>query len=232
MKGALTALLATSILVAGCGSSSPQPAAVDAATVLREGGAAMATLKTVTANLKFTKGKITFQGFTLAGAKTSVRLPDESDTVLSVKDQDLAFSVEVVIVAGRTYVQLPLSSLQEVQGSAAAAIPDMAKFFDPSSGLPAVIPAGHNPKYVGQDTVDGVATQVISATYTSDQVHSLLSQLTSPGDIQARIWLGASDHLIRKATLDGAFGDGGLQSSVEVDISKFNASVSITSPSP
>ena len=232
MKFALTALLTTALLIAGCSSPSSQPVAVDAAQVLHQSGAAMAALKTVAASLKFTKGKITFQGFTLAGAKTSVRLPDQSDTVLNVKDQDLAFNVEIVIVGGRTYIQLPLSALQEVTGSQAAAIPDLAKLFDPVTGLPAVIPAGHNPKYVGQDTVDGVATQVISATYTSDQIHALLAQLTSPGDIQAKIWLGASDHLIRKATLDGPFGDGGLASTVEVDISKFNASVSITSPSP
>jgi hypothetical protein len=46
------------------------------------------------------------------------------------------------------------------------------------------------------------------------------------------IWMGSSDHLIRKATLDGAFGDGGKASAVEVDIGGFNSAVSITSPAP
>jgi len=232
MRTWLSALLASLLLAACASSTNQQTVVVDPVQVLREGGAAMAALKTVSATLKFTKGKISFQGFTLAGAKTSVRLPGDSDTVYNVKDQDLAFNVEVVIVGGQTYVQLPLSSLQAVSGAQAAALPDLAKFFDPATGLPAVIPAGHNPKYTGQDTVDGVATQVISATYTSDQVHAMLTQLTSPGDIQAQIWLGASDHLVRKAILSGAFGDGGQESSVEVDISGFNAPVSITSPSP
>jgi LppX_LprAFG lipoprotein len=225
--------LMVSLLVAGCASSTQPPAAVvDPVQVLREGGAAMGALKTVSATLKFTQGKVSFQGFTLTGAKTSVRLPGDSDTVYNVRDQDLAFNVEVVIVGGRTWVQLPLSTLQEITGPQAAAIPDLAKFFDPTSGLPAVLPAGHNPKYTGQETIDGVATQVISATYTSDQVHAMLTQLTSSADIQAQIWLGASDHLVRKAILSGAFGDGGQASSVEVDISGFNAAVSITSPSP
>jgi hypothetical protein len=50
--------------------------------------------------------------------------------------------------------------------------------------------------------------------------------------VNAEIWVGASDHLIRKAVLDGAFGDGGKEASVEVDISGFNAAVNIAPPSP
>ncbi|HYM65836.1 MAG TPA: hypothetical protein VEW68_00955, partial [Patescibacteria group bacterium] len=95
-----------------------------------------------------------------------------------------------------------------------------------------VIPTGLDPKYVGLETISGVPSQVITTTYTAAQVHALLSQLSSPGDVQARIWVGASDHLIRKATLDGAFGDGGTASSIEIDIGGFNSPVSITSPSP
>ncbi|HYM67918.1 MAG TPA: hypothetical protein VEW68_11555, partial [Patescibacteria group bacterium] len=130
MKAALTAMLATSLLVAACGSSSSQAVVVAPVKALSQGGAAMAALKSVTASLKFTKGKVSFQGFTLAGAKTSVRMPADSDTVYNVKDNDLSFNVTVVIAGGRTYVQLPLSTLQEVTGSEAAALPDMAKFFD------------------------------------------------------------------------------------------------------
>ena len=130
------------------------------------------------------------------------------------------------------FVKLPLSSFQELSGADAGAIPDLAKLFDPATGLPAVIPAGHDPKYAGTDTVDGAATQMITATYTADQVHAMLSALSSTGDIKAEIWVDTSDHLVRKATLDGAFGDGGQESAVEVDISGFNSAVQITSPSP
>ncbi len=73
MKRGLLAVLVL-VLIAGC--SGPQPA-VDPARTLRDAGAAMAKLKTVTANLKFTKGAITFQSFTLVGARTSVRLPSD-----------------------------------------------------------------------------------------------------------------------------------------------------------
>jgi hypothetical protein len=205
---------------------------VDPAQALRDGAASMAKLKTVSANLTFTKGKITFQGYSLVSAKAKVRLPTDSDTIVTVRAQDLLIGLEVVISAGHVYLRPPLSGFAEITGKNAADIPDVAKLFDVKTGLPAVIAAGQNPKYVGVDKIGDVDSHKITATYTSAQIEALLPQLKSSGDVVATIWVGGSDHLIRKATLDGNFGDGGAASSVEVDMSGFNAAVAIPSPSP
>jgi hypothetical protein len=228
MRRAIGAMLAV-MLLAACGGSQPQ---VDPARTLRVAADAMAKLNTLKADLKFTKGAISFQGFTLVGAKTSVRLPGDSDTIYTVKQQDLAISLEVVIAGGHVYLHLPFSTYQELQGSQAAAIPDLAKLFDPMTGLPAIIPAGRNLSYAGAESLAGIDEQKIDATYSGDQLHSMFAQLSSSVDVKAQIWAGASDHLIRKAVLDGAFGDGGKEAAVEVDISGFNATVNITPPTP
>lgn len=228
MRRTLGTLLAVALLSACGGSQQP----VDPAATLRDAAAAMAKLTTVKADLKFTKGAITFQGFTLFSAKTSVRLPGDSDTIYTVKQQDLAISLEVVIAGGHVYLHLPFSTYQEMTGSQAAAIPDLAKLFDPATGLPAIIPAGRNLSDAGADKVDGVDVQKINATYSADQLNSMFAQLSSTVDVKAVVWVGASDHLIRKAQLDGAFGDGGKEAAVEVDISGFNAAVNITPPTP
>jgi len=228
MRRTLGTLLAVALLSACGGSQQP----VDPEATLRDAAAAMAKLTTVKADLKFTKGAITFQGFTLFSAKTSVRLPGDSDTIYTVKEQDLAISLEVVIAGGHVYLHLPFSTYQEMTGSQAAAIPDLAKLFDPATGLPAIIPAGRNLSDAGADKVDGVDVQKINATYSADQLNSMFAQLSSTVDVKAVVWVGASDHLIRKAQLDGAFGDGGKEAAVEVDISGFNAAVNITPPTP
>jgi hypothetical protein len=228
VRAGLIAVLALT-LGASCGGSQPP---VDAGQTLRAAAAAMAKLNTVSADLKFTKGAISFQGFTLVSAKTAVRLPGDSDTTYTVKQQDLAISLEVVIAGGHVYLHLPFSTYQEMQGSQAAAIPDLAKLFDPTTGLPAIIPAGRNLSDAGADKVDGVDVQKINATYSADQLRSMFAQLSSSVDVKAVVWVGASDHLIRKAQLDGAFGDGGKEAAVEVDISGFNAAVNISPPSP
>jgi hypothetical protein len=228
MRRLFGAVLAV-LLLAACGASQ---APVDPARTLRDAATAMAALNTVKADLKFTKGAITFQGFTLAGAKTSVRLPGDSDTIYTVKQGDIAISLEVVIVGGHVYLHLPFSTYQEMQGTQAAAIPDLAKLFDPTTGLPAIIPAGRNLSDAGPDKVDGVDVEKINATYSADQLRSMFPQLSSSVDVKAVVWVGVSDHLIRKAQLDGAFGDGGKEAAVEVDISGFNAAVNITAPTP
>lgn len=205
---------------------------MDPAQALRDGAASMAKLKTVSANLTFSKGKITFQGYTLVSAKAKVRLPTDSDTIVTVRAQDLLIGLEVVISAGHVYLRPPLSRFTEITGKNAAEIPDVAKLFDVKTGLPAVIAAGQNPKYIGVDKIGDVDSHKITATYSSAQIEALLPQLKSSGDVVATIWVGGSDHLIRKAILDGNFGDSGAASSVEVDMSGFNAAVAISSPSP
>src|SRR2546430_13752151 len=128
MKGVLAAMALVATATA-CGGGST--AAVDAARVLRDGAAAMAQLQTVNATLKLTKGTVTIQGFTLVSARTRVKLPADSDTTYTVKEQDILFSLEVVISAGHVYVHLPLSTFRELTGAEAASFPDMARLFDP-----------------------------------------------------------------------------------------------------
>lgn len=192
----------------------------------------MAKLKSVSANLKFSEGKISFQGYVLVGARTNVRLPADSDTVFTVRNQDLLIGLQVVITSGHVYLRPPLSGFAEVTGKDAAAIPDVARLFDLNSGLPALIPAGRNAKYIAVDKVDDVECHKISVTYTASQIEGLLPQLKAAGDVASTIWVGGSDHLIRKAVLVGPFGDNGAISRVEVNISGFNAAVAIASPTP
>lgn len=217
--------LALALLVACGGLQSEDP---DLA--LKQGGQATATLKTVSATMKVTKGTISFQGFSLVSASANIRLPDESDTTYLVRQQDVQLGLEVVIIGGHYFLKPPLLRFTELTSQQAGDIPDLAKFFDPTHGLPAVIPAGRNPEYVGVESIDGVDCWRISALYTAAQISGLLPQLSSQGDVTADIWVGGSDHFIRKAVLGGNFGDNSALSTVEVDLSNFNGDVNIASP--
>ena len=227
MRQTLAAATMALMLAACVGGEQPP----DPAKVLRDGAAAMAHLKTVNATLKLTKGVVSIQGFALVSAKTAVRLPADSDTIYTVKQQGVTIGLEVIIAGGHVYLHVPFSNFQEVTGAEATAFPDMAKLFDSSTGLPAVIPAGSNPKYVSTDQVDGKSAYQVSTSYAADLVRGLLSELSSSGPVSARVWVNSSDHLIPKAVLTGAFGDVGTGATVEVDITGFDATVSITSPS-
>src|ERR1700745_3385385 len=131
------ACLVGAVLIAACGLQPEDPA-----LALRQVPPATATLKTVTAAIKVTTGTITFQGFKLISATARVRVPDESDTTYTVRQQDLQISFEVVIVGGRVFLKVPLAKFSELTPAQASGIPDLASLFNLTTGLPARVPGG------------------------------------------------------------------------------------------
>jgi len=222
----VASLVAVVGLLAGCGGLQPE----DPGLALKQGASAIGGLNTVTATLKVTKGTISFQGFALVSATAAIRLPDVSDTVYLVREQDLQIGLEVVIIGGHVFLKPPLLRFEPLTATQAADIPDLAQLFNKQTGLPAIIPQGRGPKYLGVETIDGVDSHRVEATYSAEQVKGMLAQLSSLSDVDAVIWVGGSDHYIRKAVLTGKFGDNGGEATVEVDLKGFNGSVTIASP--
>jgi len=223
-SGLATALVA--LVLSSCGGLQP----IDAGVALKDGGAALAKIKTVNASLKFTQGKISVFGYDLVSADAAVRLPSESDTIYKVRSADVQISLEVIITNGKVYLHPPFSGYTEVVGADAKAVPDLARLFTSGSGLPAVIPEGQNPKYLGAENLNGVDCHKVQATYTADIIKVVLPQIDFTGSIDATIWVGGSDHLIRRAVLKGAFGDNNTDATVQVDLSGFDGSVKIATP--
>jgi hypothetical protein len=95
-----------------------------------------------------------------------------------------------------------------------------------------MIPAAQNPTSMGTEKVGDVDSYKVGASFSAAQIAKLLPQLSSTSHVAATIWVGGADHLIRKALLSGPFGDGGTESTVEIDLSAFNAAVAIASPTP
>jgi hypothetical protein len=214
------------LFVFACTTGSPP----NPATLLRDSANAMARLKTVSADVKFTAGKVTLQGFTLDSASTRVRVSGDSDTLFKVKQGDFLVNVRVLTVGGKVYIQLPFSALTELTAEQAKEVPDLSRLFDSQHGLPAVIPEGRSPQLQGSEQVASVDCHKVATTYTADQVASLLGAFRPGGDVAAVIWIGQSDRLIRKVTLTGPFEEGGGNATVQVLLHDFNAPVQIATP--
>jgi lipoprotein LprG len=223
------ALLLAGLVFACSGPGSPPP---NAATVLRQAGEAMGRLHTVAADVKFGAG-IVVGGLTLSSATTKVAVPGQSDTVIKVKQGDFLVDLRVVTTGGKVFLRLPFSQFTEATPDEAARVPDLSQLFDPRSGLPAALGAGRNPRYVGTEQVGGVNADKVTTTYSADQVGQLLGGVVKPaGDVQAAIWVGQSDHYVRRVNLSGPLLEAGKTVQVEVDLHDFNAPVTIATPSP
>jgi len=215
------------VLLAACQGSSPPP---NPAAELRQSAAAMGSVRTVAADVKF-GGGLVYQGFTLDSASSKIKLPSASDTIIKVRQQDFLVDLEVITVDGHVYFKAPFSRFQEISATEAAALPDLAALFDPKQGLPGVMAAGRTPHADGPDKVGGTDCDRISTTYSADQVAQVLGGGLKPeGDIAATLWVGASDHLLRRVKLSGPLVAGAANASADVTLHDFNAPVTITAP--
>jgi lipoprotein LprG len=224
--GAALAALATLVLLAAC--SGPGTSQPDPGRVLRDAGHAMASVKSVKADAKFGPG-VSLQGLTLTTASSSVHLPDQSDTTFKVKQGDFLVDVRVVTSGGHVYLRLPFSRFSELSDTQAAEIPNLARLLDPNSGLASVLAAGKNPNYQGTEKIGDADSDKVSTSYTAAQVGQLLG-LTPAGPVNATVWAGQSDHLVRRVILAGPLLQAGKNVQVEVDLHDFNRPVEITAP--
>lgn len=221
------ALLLAGVLVA---CSGPTTSAPDPTAVLRQAGQAMADLHSVGADVKFGPG-ISIEGLTLSSATTSLQLPGQSDTIFKVKQGDFLVDIRVVTTDGHTYLRLPFSQFTEITPQEANQIPNLSQLFDQRSGLPTMLASGTNTRYQGTEQVNGVDTDKVATTYTASQVGKLLGDVARPeGDIQATIWSGRSDHLVRRVILHGPLLEAGKDVQVQVDLRDFNKPMNITNP--
>jgi hypothetical protein len=208
----------------GPGASQPNPG-----QVLRDAGQAMSTVKSVKADVKFGSG-IMLQGLTLTTASSQIQVPDQSDTTFKVKQGDFLVDVRVVTSGGHVYLRLPFSRFQQLSDQQAAEVPNVARLFEPGSGLPSLLAAGKNPAYQASEKIGDVECDKVSATYTAAQVGQLLAGSTPAGDVQATIWVARSDHLVRRVVLSGPLLEAGKKVEVQVDMHDFNQPVTISSP--
>jgi hypothetical protein len=217
-------------LLVACSGPGGQSSPPSAAKVLKDAGQAVTAVRSVAADVKFGGAKIVVQGLTLASASSKVRLPSDSDTTFKVKQGDFLVDLRVITSGGRIFVKVPFSPFVELTGQQAQEIPDVSQLFNARSGLPALLQAGRDLSYQGTEQAGSTDCDKVGATYTADQVGRLLGGRLAPqGDVRATLWVGRSDHLVRKTVLSGRFTSSG-QSQVEVDLHDFNQPMAIAAP--
>jgi hypothetical protein len=204
--------------------------AADPAKVLADAGPALAAVKSASVELKFGPGA-SFFGFTVVSASGKVKLPSDSQVTIKAKQSsDSLIEIGVTQVAGQTWITVPFLGVQEVTGTEATAVPSVGRIFDPTNGLPGVLTKGRGKRLLGSDSVDGVDCWKLEATYTAEQAAQAVQPLSPTGDIVATLWVGKSDHLLRKTLLKGKLFTADKSTTLEVRLHDFNADVNIAKP--
>lgn len=222
----LMALAIASVSCSAAGSSA------DPAAVLRDAGTALGQVRTAAVELKFGPGA-TFFNLTVVSASGKVKLPDASTATIKAKQaSDSLIELQVTTVDGHTYVLAPFIGVQELTGEQAAAVPSVGRIFDAKEGLPAILGRGRNPTLDGSDTIAGVDCWRVKARYGAAEVAKAVQPLNPTGDIDATLWVGKNDHLLRKVLLKGnLFNSTDKKSTtLEVRLHDFNSDITIAKP--
>ena len=222
----LTALLSAFLVVSCSFGGSPT---TDPVKELKSAGAALAGLKSGAVDLKFGPGAALF-GFELVSATAKVKLPTDTDATIKARQQDSLIEIQVISVSGNVYLRLPFIGFQQASAQEAATLPSVGSVFDATNGLPAVLPSGKHPKVEGTEMISGTDCWKISTTFTEDQVTKAIQPLQPKGDIPATLWIGRSDHLLRKAVLSGHLFDATKTTTLEVRLHDFDANFNIVKP--
>src|ERR1700716_3323310 len=222
---AVLGLVLLSLLAVAC-SFGGGPTA-DPVKVLKDAGPALGQVKSASIELKFGSGA-TFFGCTVVSASGKVKLPTDSQVTIKAKQSsDSPIEIGVTTVGTQTWITVPFLGVQDVTGPQAAAVPSVGRIFDPTNGLPGVLAKGRNPRLLGSETVDGADSWKVEATYSADQVGQAVQPLSPSRDSDATLWIGKSDHLLRKTLLKGKLFTTDKTTTLEVRLHDFNTDVNI-----
>lgn len=227
MLGRGLMILAMATAVAGCGSSQD----LSAGAVLRAASATTRDLKSVQLDLKFGQG-FQVQGIDLVSGTGRFRAPSDSDIVAKTRTAQGFLSPEVLTVGGKIYLRIiQLQAFQELTPEEALQYPDVARLLDKDTGLAPAIQKGRNPKLDSGEQVDGVDCYKVEATYGQAELGQALAPVKLTDDIHVTLWVGKSDHFVRRALFEGHLLSATQATSVDVHLHDFNRPVDIPSPS-
>jgi hypothetical protein len=108
--------------------------------------------------------------------------------------------------------------------------PVISRMLDKNNGLAPAIARGRDSKVSGSEQVDGVDCDKVSALFGPSELNQALAPLSLKGDVKTVLWIGKSDHLVRKVRFEGPLFVAGTNTFAEVHLHDFNAPVDIPSP--
>lgn len=242
MKKLLHALLVLSVVVlvaAGCGNKKKnQIAAVRTATptpTVSPQALLDAAKATLTADRSF-HFVLTHENGTTPIAEGINMRQAEGDIV---KPDRFKATVQGTILAGQTVnvkvINVGNNVWLNIFGNAWTPLPNgvgAAQILDPSNGVLKAVGGAKDPRIVGQQTINGVATTEVAGTIDAGDLTALDQQAQAGKMVQGKIWIGNADHQVYRIRLEGPLNDQEPANIArQIDLSNFNETVDIQPPS-
>jgi hypothetical protein len=221
----LVAALAGGLLAAGCRGGGGDPDA-DAADVLKRGAERMDRVKSFHFDLTHENGTSQIvRNLQMVSATGDVVPPDRLRLDAKAKAGPLNIAVGIIAIPGASYITNPLTGRWEQEQIS------VAQFFDPATGVTALMRAATSPSITGTEKVEGRNAYRIEATIDSGRL-ALFGAGAAPGRaMKARAWIGVDDPVLVRVEIEGAVAEGEPANLVRrLTLSKWDEPVQISAP--
>lgn len=222
----LLALLAGGVLASACRGGGGGDAKADGADVLRRGAERMDHVKSFHFALEHEKGTTQIvRNLQMVSATGDVVPPDRLRLDAKAKSGPLNIAIGIVAIPGHSYITNPLSGRWEEEQISVAA------FFDPATGVTALMRAATEPRVTATEKLEGRNTHRVEAFVDSGSMTLFTSSPVAGRRLKARAWVGVDDPVLVRVEIEGAVSEGEPADLLRrLTLSKFDEPIQIEAP--
>lgn len=221
----ISALIGVTVLLAGCGTSTPS-----ATSVLQAGQRQFSSLSAFhfVLTTQSPGGPTNAFPFYPLKAEGDVALPDKVKSSLTISVGVLDVTTQVIAIGNQGWLLDPTSNKWTTNSEIAG----LASIFNAQTGLPSLITQIDQPSTPTDRAIGTLHCWSIDGTLSEAKVASLLGTTPpSSAPLNVSVCIGQSDHEVYLITLKGALFPGDTaQTEHDITLSKFNESTTITAP--
>lgn len=221
----LLLILFAGVLASGCRGDGGATKA-DGADVLKRGAERMDRVKSFHFALEHEKGTTQIvRNLQMVSATGDVVPPDRLRLDAKAKSGPLNIAVGIVAIPGHSYISNPLTGRWEEERISVAA------FFDPATGVTALMRAATEPRVTATEKLEGRETHRVDAFVDSGSMTLFTSTPAAGRKLKARAWVGVDDPVLVRVEIEGAVSEGEPADLLRrLTLSKFDEPIQIEAP--
>jgi len=165
-------------------------------------------------------------GIRMESAEGRVQGTDRMQLEVEARFASTNIRTGIVILPGEGYLQNPLTGNWERQDGI-----DISTLFDPATGVTGLMRAATGVEVVDREDAGGVDSYVIESTVDSGNLQVFVGNATPGNAVDARVWVGVEDLLVRQIEVRGALAPNDAENILRrLTLSDFDSVVEITAP--
>ncbi|MEX0856344.1 MAG: LppX_LprAFG lipoprotein [Gemmatimonadota bacterium] len=214
------------LLLVACGTEDAADATPDPLDLLAEAADRMEEVEAFAFLLEHEGGTTTIVGgLGMEQAEGHVAARDRLQAAVRGRVGPLAVNVQLIILPEGAWMTNPLTAQWEPQDLS------IAQFFDPATGVTAVMRGIAEAQLAGNESIDGSNTHIVEGMVDSGALALLVPGVVPGRELRIRTWIDEADAVVRRIEIVGPLEDGDSPDLLRrLTLSNFGGDFTVTAP--